>query len=184
MKGYQVLTQDHVNWYLRDICRARKAAFGEIQIAKLSARRRMCPGCQYCTAITIHRHVVEQTCDELSVVTYSLSTSCEKRMEFPKIMYHDHSLYRGFLTDTGEYIPVTGKHDHASLRKEYAAVHGLERAYKMIHIHPAGNITQILFCDRKAAPSHEQYTTLRELMIDAEGSLSFHFELETTHPQI
>ena len=178
-----MLKELHIRGYLESIQSAKTKAFEELQKARMSARHAMCPGCSYCISLTRHKHIIEQTYEEVSVVIYSLVEGISTNHSFPKTMFPDFHLYRGFITHRGEYIPIYGDMSHERYREEYMREHGEEDAYRMISIHGRGVKTKVLFIDRKSAPTCAQYTLLRELMIDAEGLLSFHFEFDTRHPR-
>ncbi len=176
-----MLEQAHIAWYWEDLFRAELVAREKITEALSRAKNALCGDCEYCHITKRHARVLEQTCNELHALIESLQSGVRSSHVFPKVMYHDLNLYRGFIPDTGEYIPLH-KIDHSDYRKSYAEEYGEERAYRMINIHGRGVKTHVLFCDRKSAPNAAQYAMLRELMIDAEGALSFHFEFDTNHP--
>lgn len=177
-----MLEREHINWYKEDVLRAKRQALDEITKAIASAKASLCGGCDYCRTTAKHKQVLEQTTEELLTLISTLKSGDRVCCVFAKTMTHELSLYRGFITDTGEYVPVHNRMDHSEYRKRYAQEHGEERAYRMINVHGGATKTKILFCDRKSAPNDAQYKMLRELMIDAQGTLSFHFQFDTNHP--
>jgi hypothetical protein len=177
-----MLEREHINWYREDITRARVAADGRINDSFSRAKQALCAGCDYCRNVMKHKRVLDQTYEELLSLVSSLKEGDRPIKVFAKEMTHEHWIYRGFITDEGEYIPMHFKLDHSQYRKEYAQKYGEARAYRMINIHGRGMKTRILFCDRNSAPTDAQYVTLKELMIDAHGALSFDFEFDTNHP--
>jgi hypothetical protein len=176
-----VLEKGHIQWYWEDIMRARITALQDIQTARTFARELRCEECMYCQSLRRHEEIIERTASDLILIVDSLREGMRPSVVFPKKMTHDLLMYRGFIEDTGRYVPLH-KQDHSDYRKEYAREHGEERAYRMINIH--GNVirTKAIFCDRKHLPSAEQYATLKELMIDAQGQLSFYFMFDSKHP--
>ncbi len=181
--GESMIEQNHINWYWEDILRAKSIALDEIAKARSIAKQALCGGCNYCCNTARHEQVLEQSVEGLMILIGTLSPGQRSSMVFPKIMNHEINIYRAFITDTGEYVPIYRGTDHSDYRKRYAGEHGEEKAYRMINVHGSGMKTKILFCDRKAPPNQAQLSTLRELMIDAEGALTFRFELDTNHPR-
>lgn len=177
-----MLEREHINWYREDLSRARLVAHGQIDEAVARAKQSLCAGCDYCQNMMKHKRVLDQTFEELLALINSLKVGSQPSQVFGKTMNHEGSIYRGFITDDGEYIPMHFKRDHSQYRKEYARKYGKTRAYRMINIHSHGLKTRILFCDRNSAPTEEQYRTLKELLIDAHGALGFEFEFDTNHP--
>jgi hypothetical protein len=176
-----MLEKRHIEWYREDITRARATALDDIRTSRAFAKELHCEGCFYCESLDRHKIVIEETAKELLLLADTLQEGMRVSLIFPKKMTHDTLLYRGFIEDTGAYLALD-REDHSDYRKEYAEKCGLERAYRMINIH--GNVikTKAIFCDRKAPPSAEQYATLKELMIDARGELSFYFMFDSKHP--
>jgi hypothetical protein len=178
-----MLEKRHIEMYWEEVVRANLHAQTEVDKAQELARQALCGGCTYCMTASRHRTVLCQTVNDLLSIVASLTPGLRSSQLFVKTMNHEFNLYRGFITETGEYVHIHRKMDHSQYRKEHALKYGEESAYRMLNIHGGATKTKVLFCDRKAAPSDAQYETLRDLMIDAEGSLSFHFEFDTRHPQ-
>lgn len=177
-----MLEPGHINYYREEINRAKAQALKEIEKAEIGAKTSLCGGCGYCRNTTKHRLVLAQLTEDLLTLVGTLKDGEGAKCIFPKTMNHESNFYRGFITDTGDYVPIHNRRNHSDYRKEYANEHGEERAYRMINIHGGASKTKVLFCDRKAPPNALQYNILRELMIDARGELSFHFEFDTNHP--
>jgi hypothetical protein len=178
-----MLEREHINWYWEDILRAQRQALSEIEKAVSTAKASLCGSCGYCRNTTKHKQILEQTTGELLALITTLNPGDRTSCVFAKTMTHELAIYRGFITDTGEYVPIHNKMDHSEYRKRYSLEHGEERAYRMINIHGGATKTKVLFCDRKSAPNALQYAMLRQLMIDAQGQLSFHFQFDTNHPR-
>lgn len=178
-----MLEREQILRYKEEIRRAHVQALNEITTAELVAKETLCEGCDYCLHAGKHRQILEQTTEELLALVDTLKEGERSRYNFAKVMNHEFNLYRGFIIDTGEYVPIHNKMNHSDYREKYAKEYGEERAYRMINIHGGATKTKVLFCDRKSAPNIAQYVTLRELLIDARGDLSFQFQLDTNHPQ-
>lgn len=178
-----MLEREQIALYREEITRAKTAADREIKTAITHARTCLCPGCDYCQALVRHTRVINQTFEELIKIVDAFAPGTSSSVIFPRAWMSDEvTLYQGFITDMGEYVPMYRGIDHSKYREIYAAEHGEERAHRMITIHARGVKTRVLISDRKHAPTEEQLKTLRELMIDARGNLGFHFELESNHP--
>jgi hypothetical protein len=179
-----MLEQSHIALYWQHLLSARGEALGNIKQAQENARNTQCGGCDYCQSTKKHELVLQQTYQDLLALLKTLTPGSRSSQVFSKsYMNHDVQLYRGFITDTGEYIPLNRNQEHSAYRKEYALEHGEERSWRMINIHGRGDKNCVIFCDRKSPPSQAQYDTLRELLTDAEGNLKFRFDFDTRHPQ-
>lgn len=178
-----MLTRTHIEGYKKALVQATVNADFKIAEAFSHARMALCAGCDYCRIIRRHKQILDQTFTDLMTLVFALQPGMRPSQMFPKRMTHDAVLYRGFITDTGEYVPMEGMIDDSTYRKHYAEKHGLERAYRMINVHAGGASTRMLFCDRKYTPTESQYQTIKELMLDAQGALTFHFQLDTKHPR-
>jgi hypothetical protein len=176
-----MLTQEHIDWYKRDILRAQKKTSQEIGLAMRLAAESGCRGCSYCRSAARHIRILEETLTELLFLVNSLRAGSQSKKKFPKKMFPGNAFYRGFINDAGEYVNMFTM-GHSEYRKNYILAYGEERAYRMITIQAEGMRSQVLFSDRKYAPTEAQYATLRELMIDAEGLLCFSFLYDTKHP--
>lgn len=176
-----MLEKSHITWYREDITRAALSAKADIERALADAKRSLCGGCDYCHIAARHKRILEQVSGDLLQIVRVLQAGMRPSRPFPKVMLLEGTLYRGFIEENGNYISIV-KTDHSKYRKEYANIHGEEQAYKMINVHSRGLKTYVLFCDRKYPPSAAQYDTLKNLMIDAEGTLGFDFVFDTKHP--
>lgn len=176
-----MLTEEHIRSYLQDILRAHRECIEEMLIAERLALKVSCKGCLYCKSGQRHREVLQKTYVKLLLLAGSLRQGETAARSFPKKMFPGMTLYRGFITDLGEYVDMFNT-EHEKYRKEYADVCGTERAYRMITVHAMGTKTQVMFFDRKHAPTDSQYATIRDLMVDAEGGLCFRFGFDTKHP--
>jgi hypothetical protein len=178
-----MLEQPHIALYWERVISARSEALGNIQEAHKKAKESKCGGCTYCHSTKKHELVLEQTYQDLLGLLRLLKPGTRSSTVFSKsYMNHDLMLYRGFILDTGEYQGLSRSQEHSTYRKEYALIHGEERAWRLINVHARGEKNCVIFCDRKSAPSQAQYDTLLELMKDAEGNLSFRFDFDTRHP--
>lgn len=180
-----MLEKAHINWYLEDILRARRTALQDIQTARLFAKDASCEGCEFCNYLLRHEEILGRTAADLVLIVDSLSEGKRANFNFPKIYTHDTIIYRGFIAEDGSYLCVGGEEDHDHYKEKYIEEHGKERSYRLIKVsssYGTVNKAQVLFSDRKLPPSQEQYKTLRNLMIEAEGKLSFCFVYDPSHP--
>ncbi len=177
-----MLKKEHIDRYREAILEGGSLALETATEAERLALRCICSKCLYCRVIPRHKSVLSETTTELLILVGTLQEGERSTVSFPKKMYPDITLYRGFITDIGEYVDMFNT-DHCEYREKYIREHGLERAYRMIKIHASARKSQIHFSDRKYPPTAEQYETLRELMINAEGALDFRFVYDTNHPR-
>ena len=178
-----MLLQAHIDRYRKSITHAGRDALNIVQTTEMIALGCKNPGCIYCSSLRRHKALITHTTLELLSIVDSLREGMPATKSFPKKMFPDLTMYRGFILDTGEYIDLLyGGGDHSEYKERYTAEHGEERAYKMITVNANDLRTLINFFDRKYPPSTEQLATLQALMIDAEGSLNFRFSYNTNHP--
>ncbi len=176
-----MLKQTHIDWYRTDVVRSARVAMAAAQTAERIALLGACNGCRYCEVISRHKGVLGNTKSDLLLVIDSLHDGDKTTFEFPRKMFAGYSLYRGFITVKGEYVDLF-QTNHDEYRRKVIAECGEEEAYRMITVHSSSLKNQVHFFDRKYPPTQEQYATLRELMVSAEGDLCFRFEYDTTHP--
>jgi hypothetical protein len=180
-----LLEKAHIDWYWEDILKARRNALADIQTARLFAKEVNCAGCEFCGYLLRHEEVLGRTAADLILIVDSLSEGMRSEMSFPRTFTHDTTIYRGFITHDGRYIGITGNMDHDRRWQMYAEECGKEQAYRLIKVSGSYGINrkaQVIFSDRKAPPSKEQYTTLKNLMIEAQGELCFRFAYDPSHP--
>jgi hypothetical protein len=177
-----MLEKRHIEWYWEDVLRARRTALHDIQTARSFAEEKSCQECDYCHYLLRHEEVLARTTADLILLVDSLHEGMRSTYVFPKNWKDNAMIYRGFITDLGEYAPVHDGMDHSQYRKEYEEIHGRERACRMINIRNWNGKAQALFSDRKTSPNKAQYSMLKELMIDAQGALGFFFVFDPTHP--
>lgn len=178
-----MLTQAHINQYTISILEAYKVGMNSVIDAERNALRVSCRGCMYCRCLEKHKEVMQYTLPSLLLLASGLKEGECPKQQIPKIMTAGKTVYRGFITDTGEYIPLFGT-SHDKFRQRYTDDYGEDRAYRMIAVHAPLLKTEVLFFDRKYPPNETQFATLRDLMIDAEGALRFNFAYDTNHPTL
>lgn len=176
-----MLEKRHIDWYWEDITRARRSALHDIETAKAFAKEIHGENSEYHQFLSRHEEILERTTADLLVLVDSLHEGLRSTYSFSRSWIRDAMVYRGFITDEGKYIPLH-KEDHDEYRNRYAEEHGKERAYRMIDVNGQDEKAYVLFCDRKYPPTAAQYATLKELMIDAEGALSFRFVYDINRP--
>ena len=178
-----MLLQKHIDAYRLGILEAKRKALRCIRDAHDAAKSIHCSGCEYCTRILSDETILKKTSDQLLFHVTHLEVGTISTIPFSKSMTHDTTFYRGFITREGKYLNLWN-YDHALYRLEYIRTHGNNHAYSMIKIHPNAKVTEVHFLDYRNTPTEEQYETLKQLMIDAEGYLSFAFIYDTNHPYL
>lgn len=176
-----MLKEEHLKAYRINILEASATAHVEIKQAQDIARMVACEGCRYCTGLARHKHVLDTTTSELLELVRGLRPGARADRTFTKKMYPDLVLYRGFITWDGAYVDLPDM-EHDTYRARYVEEHGPDRGHQLISIHSSALRNEVQFADRKLPPTVQQYMTLRDLMIDAEGLLSFRFMYGSTHP--
>ena len=178
-----MLLKEHIDTYRSSVLEAKTKTLGCIKRARATARDMYCEGCKHCTRIIHDEAILNTTSDQILFQIALLREGDVPTLTFPKIMTHDTTFYRGFITSEGKYLNLWN-YDHALLREAYILTHGINHAYRMIKIHSGTRMSEVHFLDYKNTPTLAQYETLKQLMIDARGNLSFAFSYDTNHPMI